>query len=553
MAAHDYWRLKFTDYVGGGAEVALSVPEVQLRASIGGADECVGGVATYDSPLDGNHQPGGGFGNDPSAAFDDDGNTVFITDSYELPTGGAPIYLRYAFAAPVDIVEMAVQGVADGAINPINFANAPKAWVLQYSDDDVGYTDVFTISGQIAWLAGEMRVFSGWIPAEFDADITDADDTLVSNANLYELSIDQYIVMDSIGRADRIAEMLSGAVEMGDSVLDIDIPAIRERISLTGAASATAELLNQLADEGVFEETLHVAWSLLIAESMELAGAAADQPVKLGAIVDTMVATGLSSSRMEAVAAVAAAMTMQGLVSNGWSAEAVDAVVFESTLTHNIAILKTILDSAQLSDDTEYALTITAVLGDAALMDATLSTLAVLNAEASEQILFYSSLRLGPDTFDGWVINHKLAASRYTNFPFESMAFFNGQGYGAGDGGIFRLGGSTDDGDPIEAYVRTGLSDFGTSKIKNVPEAFFGQDGEGRIVVKTITTSTTGQKVEDWYVQVPNDGNAPREGYIKLGPGVNSKYWQFELHNKAGGELNITDFNFVPMVITRRK
>jgi hypothetical protein len=54
-------------------------------------------------------------------------------------------------------------------------------------------------------------------------------------------------------------------------------------------------------------------------------------------------------------------------------------------------------------------------------------------------------------------------------------------------------------------------------------------------------------------VQKENPGNAPREGFIKLGPGVESRYWQFELHNKEGGELDVSDFRFTPMFLSRRK
>lgn len=372
-------------------------------------------------------------------------------------------------------------------------------------------------------------------------------------SSTYEITVAQAIVMTELGRADRIDEVLTSGGVMGGSTVSYDIPAIRERFTLLATNSASQTARNTVSEGMVFEDLLQVAWSLLIAQGIQLTGTAAQQVYKLDAVIDAMVATGDASSRLEAIAAVAAAMTMQGLVSNGWSASAVDALVFEEALTNTVQFVKSLLDTAQFGGSTAYTLTITAIVNEAVALDTTLAALAVMNAEASEQVLFYSSLRFGPDTFDGWVINHKLAASRYTNFPFESMAYFNNRGYGAGDGGIYRLGGDEDAGEPIEAYVRTGLTDFGTSKQKNVPEAFFGVDGEGRIVVKTITTSATGSKVEDWYIQKPNPGNAPREGYIKLGPGVESRYWQFEIHNKEGGELDVSDFRFTPMFLSRRK
>jgi hypothetical protein len=377
-------------------------------------------------------------------------------------------------------------------------------------------------------------------------------DPITGTAATDVLQLFDGIDFDDVPEITFMADLLS-ELTMGDSSVSFDIPAIRERLSFASSNAASQTSTNTLSDGVVFEEALHVAWSLMIAEGISLAGTVASQPYKLGAVVDAMVAAGVTSSRLEAIAAVAAAMTMQSLVSNGWSAEAVDAAIFEESLTQNVQFVKSLLDSIEVADAVGYGLTMTAIVNDSIAVGTALSVLAQLNAEASEQVLLYSSLRLGAATFDGWVVNHKLAASQYTNYPFESLAYFGGRGYGAGEGGIFRMGGDEDDGEPIEAYVRTGLSDLGTSKLKNVPEAFFGIGSEGRIVVKTITTSATGSKVEDWYVQKENPGNAPREGFIKLGPGVESRYWQFELHNKEGGELDVSDFRFTPMFLSRRK
>src|SRR5688572_7242436 len=119
MAAHRYWRIYAT---AGNGESNMGLAEIQLRASLGGADETGSGTASASS------------GTSPGNLVDNSDATTWTT------TGGAyPHWWAYDFGSgnDKDISEIAINARAQ-----IRFA--PTEFQLQYSDDGSGYTTLFT-------------------------------------------------------------------------------------------------------------------------------------------------------------------------------------------------------------------------------------------------------------------------------------------------------------------------------------------------------------------------------------------------------------------------
>jgi hypothetical protein len=549
MAAHLYWRVKFTDYVGGGAEVALSVPEVQLRASIGGADECVGGTATYDSTADGDHQSGS-VGQDPAMAFDDDGSTVFITDSFELPTSGDPIYLRYAFAAPVDIVEMAVQGVADGATNPINFADAPKAWVLQYSDDDSTYTDVYTVSGQTGWAAGELRTFSGWAPAELEADITDADDTLAASIGYHEDLSDSIHVQWREKFAIN-ATMLRDALLFGDTPVAQLIVNLVERIILTGTPSPSAGIRVSASDTITFADTLQVVWALLISEEVQFTGAAAGNRRVVASIIDYVHAVGLATNKLGAKEAVVTAIAMSDLLHNGWRVDQVDTIDFQDALAAKLGHVVSLVQGISFADTATPQVRLLALVQDSLQLDDTLSSHLAASETLRDQVLFYVSMRLGASEFSGWVLNQGGALSEYTNYPFNGFVEFppgSKRYLGTSDQGLYLLEGTDDDGEAIVPKIRTAIVQFAEGLATNLPDVYMANTSAGDFILKVLVTDVDGEQHEHHYRASVPAGTA-KAGRFKPGRGLSPASWQFELEPVEGSTLDLLSLKFRPVLL----
>jgi hypothetical protein len=71
------------------------------------------------------------------------------------------------------------------------------------------------------------------------------------------------------------------------------------------------------------------------------------------------------------------------------------------------------------------------------------------------------------------------------------------------------------------------------------------------LALKTIATDG-GAKVERWYELREKPADEVRESRIKLGKGVKSRYWQFELVNVDGGEFEVDQLHLMPVMLSRR-
>lgn len=142
--SHSYWGLFMQQQ--GGTSVSVSVAELQMRASLGGADQCSGGTATADST----HS-----GSSPSNAFDNDTATNWIAEDTSTSTRVIGCSVYYQFASAVEVRQFAITSRDDGAST-----RAPKAMVLRYSDDGSNWTTAFgNSSAETSWGTSETRTF----------------------------------------------------------------------------------------------------------------------------------------------------------------------------------------------------------------------------------------------------------------------------------------------------------------------------------------------------------------------------------------------------------
>jgi hypothetical protein len=130
MAAHQHWRINVTT---GMSTAWLALGELEMRTSVGGANVCTGGTASSSN-----------LPNSPASnAFD--GSLTTYWQSGVAPT--YPQFLRYSFAAPVDIVQVVLKATSN-----VTWAEyGPKDCDIQWSDDGTTWTTLFTASGMNVW------------------------------------------------------------------------------------------------------------------------------------------------------------------------------------------------------------------------------------------------------------------------------------------------------------------------------------------------------------------------------------------------------------------
>lgn len=150
-----------------------------------------------------------------------------------------------------------------------------------------------------------------------------------------------------------------------------------------------------------------------------------------------------------------------------------------------------------------------------------------------------------------WLMNTETAAvSWYDNFDFESIAQVNGVSFAVGPGGVYELTGGTDNGDQIDASLRSGFMDFGTQQQKRVEAFYFGYTSTG-VLRALVSTKDSGHSPSAFDMQ-PRVATAPRNNRIEPGKGLVGTYWQVELYNVSGAPFTVYDAS-VDLAISNRK
>ena len=136
-----YWRVNVTAVHGGSY---ISIQEIEMRATIGGADQCTGGTASSSSDLSVDH--------DAENAFDNGA----ASESW-ISNAAAPGWIQYHFASAVVVSELSIKAES-GYLIGLNCS--PKDFSLQYSDDGAAWADSFVVVATPAWSSSETRTFS---------------------------------------------------------------------------------------------------------------------------------------------------------------------------------------------------------------------------------------------------------------------------------------------------------------------------------------------------------------------------------------------------------
>lgn len=349
-----------------------------------------------------------------------------------------------------------------------------------------------------------------------------------------------------------VTQVLDDEVALSELAASVLIQRILEALAVTGTPLPTTDARPVLTDEAAFGDAMVLVWQALAAENIELVGTAIGNRTLVAALVDTLHATGAVSTRLDALAAVSAAIAINTLLAGGWQVAAIETVEFQDALVAQLRAMGKLVDSAGFADDATAAARITVIGADTLAIADDLTTTLEAFARLSEEVVFYATIRLGAAEYAGWVLSQG-AAWEYRNYPFNGFVEVAGRYFGTADTGLFELVGADDDGEPIEGRIKTALLDFGTGKNKRVPDVYIAFAGGNKVVLKTITTDPkTGAIRTDIYTADVPPGDGLHNGRVKPGRGLKSRYWQFELTNVAGDALEIDELAFRPLILDRR-
>jgi hypothetical protein len=142
---HRYWGVRIQTNNGG---FFATIPELEIRASVGGADQATGG-AGYDN---GHDFAGGKVG---ANAFDNDLTTWYASPDQVI--SGKRVY--YDFGSPVSAAQIALTSAASTS-SPNYAIDILREFFVEGSDDASTWAIYAHITGQGSWGSAETRLFS---------------------------------------------------------------------------------------------------------------------------------------------------------------------------------------------------------------------------------------------------------------------------------------------------------------------------------------------------------------------------------------------------------
>jgi hypothetical protein len=139
--------------------------------------------------------------------------------------------------------------------------------------------------------------------------------------------------------------------------------------------------------------------------------------------------------------------------------------------------------------------------------------------------------------FEGWLLNTRTGAiTRVTNLPFTQFATVGNKTYAVGPGGLYLLGGDTDNGVGINWQFETGLDDLGRPGTKHIPYLYL--DGIIDGVVQITLIDDRGREFGYEY-------NTKQRGAIhlphrrKLGNGIRTRSMAFRISSDTGAYIEL--------------
>lgn len=140
------------------------------------------------------------------------------------------------------------------------------------------------------------------------------------------------------------------------------------------------------------------------------------------------------------------------------------------------------------------------------------------------------------------------AVTEYTNFGFNSFAVLDGKYYGANEHGIYLLGGSTQDGKPIQSEIQSGSIDMWV-RTKQIPRQAWIT---GRNAGSLIFTVEDEEGVVHEY-DMKDIATDLHEMRVKFGRGVKGRFFKYGLKNKAGMDFDIDSIRVMAELIKNKK
>lgn len=141
-------------------------------------------------------------------------------------------------------------------------------------------------------------------------------------------------------------------------------------------------------------------------------------------------------------------------------------------------------------------------------------------------------------------INTKvMATTQYLNWEYNSAVKFGRTYLGASAAGLFKIGGDTDNGQPITAFLETGATDLGLEHNKRLRFVYIGMKCSGNLLLEIMVDGGA------WRSYTIAGGPTRQNVSVPIGRDGAGRYWTFRLSNVDGVPFSVWTLQTLPVVL----
>lgn len=404
----------------------------------------------------------------------------------------------------------------------------------------------FAVSGSIKNSSGTPFVLGVYDDTSDTLDMTDLAEIGAEGSKL----VDAMILVDIINEDTYRLEEITDTLNLDEALVGYaDGKRLTEALLFQASIAHNGIQTSAIVETLILSATIKLAFEAIVSENLTItADAILDKGLFITIrdvcnFIDSPISTAKIWATMSIVFEL---MDTQGYSFGGALTETLSLIASEDA---QVGYRASALETMSLVGSTSASVGIIAVASDNASFTDSVDNIGLLQALIQDELEFRISFFDGREEYSGWVVNaHNFAVTEYLNYKFNSFAKIGGTYFAAGPEGLYELHSADDDGGvDIDAVLRTGKLNVGNGHQSRVEHAYLGVQSDGQVLLKTIT----GDEKERWY-----RSNTPKAGLdnlrIKLGRGVKSAYWQFEVANIAGQDLEVESMQFFPVILSRR-
>ena len=357
---------------------------------------------------------------------------------------------------------------------------------------------------------------------------------------------------------DKLVNVLGVLLASEGEVSDELLYALKDRLKSELQAFSDLTALGEFTSVNLSEARIIHALSYTLPYTLSSSVEGSDQLNigRLMRLVDQMRASGSAISIVEAAAALYTAEWVRDVISLRQGATLLSLVESTSQFFSDVISVIKLLGQSEVVDSTTSALFFLLGLNSDSDVEDTVSSQQEAVAKLLSQghgALFM--LALDDERYIGHVMNTNTDAfSYYKNVEFDALVWsYNDKAlYGTKPDGVYVFDSSDDDeGEPIQAYVKTGVINFTSNQLKQMDVAYLGYAG-GELRLQVVTTMG-GKKQINTYKLLNKPALKTTEGIVKLSKGVRSAYWQFELQNIEGSDFEVDKMTLYPIHLSRSR